>query len=96
MMAIKKGDKRIFTPGGAQVPKMQSTQNRHGKDCGIAFADSAPIPRMQAVNNGGQDIKKGASIPKMTPAQTPSGPTSSGSRQGSNSQTAKPGGDKKK
>ena len=78
------------------APFTDPEADNHGKDCGIAFADSAPIPRMQAVNNGGQDIKKGASIPKMTPAQTPSGPTSSGSRQGSNSQTAKPGGDKKK
>lgn len=95
-MAIKKDDKRIFIPAGAQVPKMWSTQNHHSKDFGIARADSASIPRMQAVNNDGQEIKKGASIPKMMSAQTPSKPTGSDSRQGNNSQTPKPGGDKKK
>lgn len=88
-MAIKKDGKWVSLAGGAQVPKIQPTLSHHAND-------SASIPRMQAVNNGGQDIKKGASVPKMTPVQAPSGPTNSNSHQGSNNQTAKPGGDKKR
>ncbi len=51
-----KDNKRTFIPAGAQVPKMQSTQNHHGKDSGIAPTQGASIPRMQAENNDGQEM----------------------------------------
>lgn len=99
-MAIKKDGKWRPLAGGAQIPKIQPALNPHGKDRGVVRADSASIPRMQAVNNGGQDINEGASIPKMTPAQTSQRPTNSTGHQGnsnrSSNQTAKPSDDKKK
>ena len=93
-MPIKKDDRRIFIPAGADIPKMQPTNPI--KEGRTVFCDSASIPKMQAVKSGGEKpIVKGAPVPKMAPAPAPVNQSKSDTQRTSNSQTTNSKGDKK-